>query len=186
MTRFTLHTAETAPEASRNRVEKAQANNGFLPNLIGILANSPASLETYLTVGEINSRSGLSLQERELVQITTASIHGCDFCVAGHSAIAMKKAGFDQQQTIALQQRQPIGDERLDALATFTKAVIVSRGAVTNGELESIRKAGFSDEQVLGVVLGISLATLCNFANNIAQNPINPQLQPYQAGVLGA
>ncbi|WP_018404691.1 carboxymuconolactone decarboxylase family protein [Marinobacter gelidimuriae] len=121
-----------------------------------------------------------------MVQITTASIHGCDFCVAGHSAIAMKKAGFNQQQTVALQQRQPIGDERLDALATFTKAVIVNRGAVTNGELESIRKAGFSDEQVLGVVLGISLATLCNFANNIAQNPINPQLQPYQAGVLGA
>lgn len=186
MTRITLHTAETAPEASRAFVEKAKANNGFLPNLIGTLANSPASLETYLTVSEINSRSGLSLQEREVVQITTASIHGCDFCVAGHSAIALKKAGFSQQQTIALQQRQAIGDDRLDALAVFTKAVIISRGAVTDGELDSIRRVGFSDEQVLGVVLGVSLATLCNFANNVAQNPINHQLQAYQPGALSA
>jgi len=29
------------------------------------------------------------------------------------------------------------------------------------------------------VVLSISLATLCNFANSLAQSPVNPQLQPY-------
>src|SRR5687767_8692402 len=56
MTRLTLHTASTAPEASRPFVERAFANNGFLPNLIGILANSPQALETYLTVSQINAR----------------------------------------------------------------------------------------------------------------------------------
>lgn len=184
MTRLPLLNAETAPEASRVRVEKAQANNGFLPNLIGILANSPASLETYITVGEINGRSGLTLQEREVIQITAASVHGCDFCVAGHSAIALKKAGFSTEQTIALQQRRALGDARLDALASFTKAVIVSRGNVSDGELADIRAAGYSDEQVLGVVLGVSLATLCNFANNLAHNTLNPELEHYATGAL--
>ena len=31
----------------------------------------------------------------------------------------------------------------------------------------------------LASLLGISLATLCNFANSLAQSPVNPQLQPY-------
>lgn len=53
MTRLTLHTTQTAPEGSRAFVEKAAAANGFLPNLIGILANAPEALETYLTVGQI-------------------------------------------------------------------------------------------------------------------------------------
>lgn len=184
MSRLPLHTLESAPEQSRQRVQKAISNNGFLPNLIGTLANSPASLEAYLTVGEINGRSGLTLQEREVVQITAASIHGCDFCVAGHSALSVKKAGLTRAQTVALQQRTLTGDERLDALATFTKAVIVSRGAVTDGELDSFRAAGFSDEQVLGVILGVSLATLCNFSNNLARNTINPELLPFAAGEL--
>ena len=35
------------------------------------------------------------------------------------------------------------------------------------------------EQQALEVVLGISLATLCNFANSLAQSPVNPQLQPY-------
>ena len=54
MARLTLHTPQTAPEASRPFVERALAGNGFLPNLIAILANSPQALETYVTVGQIN------------------------------------------------------------------------------------------------------------------------------------
>ncbi len=93
MSRLTLQTAETAPADSRAFVEKAIANNGFLPNLIGVLANAPVALETYMTVSGINARASLTLAEREVVQITAARIHGCDFCIAGHTAIALKKAG---------------------------------------------------------------------------------------------
>src|SRR5471032_1042197 len=91
MSRLTLQTLDTAPADSRPFVEKAIANNGYLPNLIGVLANAPVALETYLTVSGINARTSLSLMEREVVQITAARIHGCDFCIAGHSAISLKK-----------------------------------------------------------------------------------------------
>jgi len=94
MTRLTLHTTDSAPEGSRPLVARAVAANGYLPNLIGVLANAPVALETYLTVSEINGRASLSLAEREAVQITAARIHGCEFCVAGHSAIGVKKPGW--------------------------------------------------------------------------------------------
>ncbi|QGZ42402.1 putative peroxidase-related enzyme [Pseudoduganella flava] len=184
MSRLPLHTADTAPEESRPYVEKAIANNGFLPNLIGVLANSPQALETYMTVSGINGKTSLTLAEREVVQITAARIHGCDFCVAGHTAVALKKAGLPVEAVRALQNGGATGDAKLDAVKVFAEAVIAQRGAVAGAALQAFRGAGYNDRQALEVVLGISLATLCNFANTLAGSAINPELQPYAPGAI--
>jgi uncharacterized peroxidase-related enzyme len=170
MSRLPLHTFESAPEASRPFIEKAQANNGFLPNLVASLANAPTALETYLTVAAINGRSGLTLAEREIVQITAAGIHGCGFCVAGHTAVALKKAQIDADSVEQARTQQPIGNPKLDAVARFTREVIATRGAVSDAQLATFRAAGYTEANALEVILGVSLATLCNFANNLSQN----------------
>lgn len=88
MARLTIHSVQSAPDASRTRVENALKTNGFLPNLIGVLANAPAALETYQEVGKINNGTSLSSAEREVVQITAAKLNGCAFCLAGHSKVS--------------------------------------------------------------------------------------------------
>ncbi|CAB3779546.1 hypothetical protein LMG28614_00867 [Paraburkholderia ultramafica] len=180
MSRLPLHTVETAAEESRPYLKTALANNGFLPNLVASLASSPAALEAYLTLGQINGRSGLTLAEREVIQITAAAVHGCAFCVAGHTAVALKKAGLAPELVAALREQKPLADARLNAVATFTRSVIATRGAVEHLSLAAYRAAGFSDANALEVVLGVSLATLCNFANNLAQNELNVQLEEYR------
>lgn len=180
MSRLPLQTVESAPEASRPLLQKSQAANGFLPNLVASLANAPVALETYLTVGEINSRSGLTLAEREIVQITAAAVHGCGFCVAGHTAVALKKAQLPAALVDEVRAQRPLSDARLDAVATFTRDVIATRGAVSDEALAAFKAAGYSDAGALEVVLGVSLATLCNFANNLARNELNPQLEAYR------
>jgi uncharacterized peroxidase-related enzyme len=180
MSRLPLQTIESAPADSKPYLEKAQRNNGFLPNLVASLANAPVALETYLTVAEINGRSTLTLAEREAVQITAAAIHGCGFCVAGHTAAALKKAQLAPPVVDALRQGDPVPDAKLNAVANFTRAVIASRGAVSDNELATFRAVGYTDASALEVVLGVSLATLCNFANNLAQNPLNPELAAYR------
>jgi AhpD family alkylhydroperoxidase len=137
------------------------------------------ALETYQTVSGINARSGLSLAEREAVQITAAATHGCGFCVAGHTAVAYKKAGLNEDVVNALRANAKVPDAKLNAVADFTRAVIRSRGAVADTELVAFKAAGFNDANALEVVLGVSLATLCNFANNLGKPDLNPQLQPY-------
>lgn len=184
MSRLTLHTLESAPEASRPLVERAIAANGYLPNLIGVLANAPVALETYLTVAGINARASLTLAEREVVQITAARIHGCDFCVAGHTAVALKKAGIDRDSVRALQQGKPISDKRLEAVRRFAEAAIATRGKVAQDDYSAFVEAGFNQAQALEVLLGISLATLCNFANSLAGTPVNPELQPFLEGAV--
>lgn len=186
MSRLPLRTPENAPPEAKAALIAAEKNNGFLPNLLGLLANAPVALETYLTVSGINARSNLTLSEREVVQITAAATHGCGFCVAGHTAIATKKAGMDDETVAALRQIGPVADARLQAVARFTGAVIRSRGRVEDAELETFRAAGFTDGNALEVVLGVSLATLCNFANNLGQPPLNPQLEAYRWEPSGA
>lgn len=161
-------------------LDKALAKNGYLPNLLGILANAPAALETYLTVGEINSRSSLTLAEREAVQITAATEHACAFCVAGHTAIAYRLAKLDEPVVEALRQGHAVPDPRLQAVAEFTRAVVRAHGNVAETDLDAFRAAGFGDQQILEVVLGVSLATLCNFSNVLAHTELNPQLEPYR------
>jgi uncharacterized peroxidase-related enzyme len=180
MSRLPLQTVETAPPASRPYLEKSLANNGFLPNLVASLANAPVALEAYLTVGEINGRSGLTLAEREVVQITAAAIHGCGFCVAGHTAVAVNKARLPRELVDEIRNQETLSDARLNAVAQFTRAVIATRGAVPDAALDAFRTAGFTDANALEVVLGVSLATLCNFANNLARNELNPELAAWR------
>jgi uncharacterized peroxidase-related enzyme len=176
MSRLPLRSVDDAPAAAKAGVEAAQKNNGFLPNL---LASAPVALETYQTVSAINARSELGLAEREAVQITAAAIHGCGFCVAGHTAIAYKKIGLGENVVNALRNGDTVPDPRLNAVAEFTRAVIRDRGNVSDDELKAFRAAGFSDANALEVVLGVSLATLCNFANNLGRPSLNPELAQY-------
>ncbi|MCR0983868.1 carboxymuconolactone decarboxylase family protein [Roseomonas populi] len=180
MARLPLRTPEDAPEEARERLLAAQKNNGFLPNLVRLLANAPTALETYQVVSGINARAGLTLAEREAVQITAAATHGCGFCVAGHTAIATKKAGLDHPTVEALRGVEAPADPRLAAVAAFTSAVIASRGAVSDADLTAFKAAGFTDANALEVVLGVSLATLCNFANNLGQPELNPELAQFR------
>ena len=48
MTTFTIHTVESAPAEVKEVLETVEKdNNGFIPNLIGLLANAPTALEAY-------------------------------------------------------------------------------------------------------------------------------------------
>jgi AhpD family alkylhydroperoxidase len=119
------------------------------------------------------------LEEREAVQLTAAHVHGCDFCLAGHGAVMLKKAGEPREKVKQLQIGALTGNVRIDAITTFTKNVIASRGAVSDQDYLAFAAHGFGPQQALEIVLGVSLATLCNFANNLAVTKINPQLTPY-------
>lgn len=156
MSRLTVQTLESAPEASQPYLASAKARNGYIPNLLGVLANAPTALKTYLTVSEINSRTSFTLAEREVVQITAATNHGCAFCVAGHTAIAYKQGNLPQDLVEGLRTQTTLPDTKLEALAAFTRAVIRSRGVVTDAELQVFEDAGYGEQQVIEVIMRIA------------------------------
>jgi len=177
MARLPIHTVQSAPESTQAALAAAQKGAGYLSNLLGVLANAPTALEAYQTLSQINARAGLTLQEREVVQLVAGTRHGCTFCVAGHTALARDKARLAPEVVEALRALAPLPDARLQALAAFTEAVIRTRGRVGDQDLQALRDAGYSDGNALEVILGVGLATICNFANNLAHTPLNEQMR---------
>lgn len=186
MSRLPIQTIDSAPAAAQDRLRTAAQANGFLPNLLGVLANAPTALETYQTVSAINARNSLTATEREVIQITAATYNGCGFCVAGHTKLATKKLQLPQELVDALRGTRALSDPKLNALAQFTLQVLEHKGQVSDSALAAFRGAGYTDGQVLEVVLGVSLASLCNYSNNLAHTPINAELQPYANQQLAA
>ena len=179
MARLTIHTVESAPEKAKPRVEAALKNNGFLPNLIGVLANSPEALAFYQEVGKLNCETSLTAGEREVVQILAAKINQCGFCVAGHTKLATLKKLLKEEEIQAVRAVAPIADAKLNALSDFTQQVMAQKGNVSDEELKAFFDAGYNQQQAVEVVLGVALATLCNYTNNLARTEINPELQAY-------
>lgn len=181
MARLPVHTVETAPEAAKPRVQAALTANGFLPNLIGVLANSPEALAFYQEVGKLNGATSLTAGEREVVQIIAAKTNQCGFCVAGHTKLATLKKLLSDNAIAASRAVNPadFDDAKLAALADFTIAVMANKGAVSDAQLQAFLDAGYTQQQSVEVVLGVALATLCNYTNNLAQSEINPELQAF-------
>ncbi len=98
---FTVHNAESAPEASRPFIERAQKQFGMVPNLIGLLSESPVAVETYQTLASLFSRTSFTPTERNLVWLTIIYENDCNYCMAAHTAIA-KSEKVDEEIIAAL------------------------------------------------------------------------------------
>ncbi len=172
MSNFTTHTKETAPIKSAELLGNAEKAFGFIPNLLGVFAESPAALKAYLSIGQIFDESSFSPTERQLVILTASRFNECRYCVAAHSVVArMQKVPADVIETI--RNDQPIADSKLQALRTFTTAVLEQRGWVTEDDTAAFLAAGYSKAQILEVILGISFKILSNYADHIADTPLD-------------
>ncbi|CAG5324635.1 macrophage infectivity potentiator protein [Streptococcus pneumoniae] len=86
MTTFTIHTVESAPAEVKEILETVEKdNNGYIPNLIGLLANAPTVLEAYQIVSSIHRRNSLTPVEREVVKSGSRDQWLCLLCRRSHS-----------------------------------------------------------------------------------------------------
>lgn len=176
MSKFPLHTAGSAPEAAQALLKGAQQKLGFVPNLYAHLATAPAALEAYFGLSAQFDKTSLSPVERQVVLLAASVENGCEFCVAAHSMIARAMAGAPAPVVSALRNGENLPDARLDALAKFTRLVVADRGVVPAEEVDRFVDAGFGQQQVLEVVLGVAMKTLSNYTNHLTGTATNPEL----------
>lgn len=172
MNQFDIHTKDTAPAKSAELLATAEKMYGFTPNLLGVMAESPATVKAYMAISKIFDESSFSMAERQVVNLTASRSSECHYCMAAHSAVAgMQKVPADV--IAAIRNDQPIDDARLEALRTFTLAAIEQRGWLSADDITTFLAAGYTKAQVLEVILGISVKTLSNYVNHIAEPPLD-------------
>ncbi|MGB4056695.1 MAG: carboxymuconolactone decarboxylase family protein [Alphaproteobacteria bacterium] len=174
---YTVHTEETAPEAARPFLEGAKKKFGFVPNLLGTMADAPALLKGYLTLAEIFDSTSFNPIERQIVLLATSHVNGCAYCMAAHTVIAgMQKVPEDVVKS--LRDNTPISDPKLEALRVFASEVADKRGYPSEESLKRFLSAGYTKSQVLEVLLGVGFKTLSNYTNHIANTQLDQAFAP--------
>lgn len=177
MSKLTVHTRESAPEGSHGIMDAYTERFGFVPNLVSILAESPAALKGYATTYGLLDETDFSAPEQQLIFLATSRENGCRYCVAAHS-MAGKMMGLDDETIQAVRDGRPVLDPKLAAIAEFTTKVVVKRGHVSDQDVETFITAGHTQAQVLEVLLGVSTKTISNYMNHIAQTPLDEAFAP--------
>lgn len=172
MTKFTVHTQETAPEDSQGILQGVQQAFGFVPNLMATLAESPAAVEGYATMMGIFDKSDFTATERQIVLMTNNRLNNCTYCMAAHSTIS-EMQGVPANAIETLRSGTAFTDTKLEALRQFTITVFENRGHLAGEDIVAFLAAGYTKANVLEVILGTSLKVLSNYTNHVAQTPVD-------------
>lgn len=172
-------TIQTAPEGSKQVLEQVSKGMGFVPNLFATFAHNPEALKSYLALSDSFAKAGFSPLEQQVILLTVSRENKCAYCVAAHSAIsAMSK--LDEGVISQLKSGVSLNDQKLEALREFTKRVVSSKGWPDESDIKKFVSAGFNQSHILGVILGVTMKTLSNYTNHIAQTPLDEAFKPFQ------
>ena len=170
-TRIETLNPETTTGKSKELLDAVQSKLGFIPNLIKVFGNSPATLQSYLSLGDLTASGNFSNKFREQLALAIAEENSCNYCLSAHTAIG-KMNGLTDEQTEANRQGRS-SDDKVTAGLQFAQSVTRNRGNVSSEELAAVKAAGYNDSDNLEIVLNVVSNTLTNYVNHIAETEID-------------
>lgn len=178
MATFKIHTIETAPEAGKPLLETSLKNNGRIPGLHGTMADAPPLLAAYNFAHQQFMATSLTDEEKTVVWQTINVESNCHYCVPAHTGIA-KMMKIDDAITEALRDETPLPTAKLEALRTFTLALVRDRGFVAEADTQAFLDAGFTETNILEIILGAAQKLMSNYTNHFAKTPVDQVFQKF-------
>lgn len=170
-----LRQTDDADPTVSEPLSAAQKKMGMVPNMYRAMANFPALLDAYqYGYQQIREKSGFSAIEQEILFLSISRENGCEYCVAAHSFIADAMSKVPAAVTDAIRDGTPLADARLEALRSFTQKMVASRGNPSIEDAEAFLSAGYSEEQILGVILAIGVKVFSNYTNHLFGTEVDP------------
>jgi alkylhydroperoxidase family enzyme len=178
MSRFQIHDDLTAPEGSVAVLRGALSSGGQLPNFLGVLAGSPATLRAYARFRSELRHGKLTLATLERIALAVAEHYHSDPGIAMHSRAAVG-AGLALDE-VALARRFSSRDEREAALLTYLHALLID-GLPAMHLHEEAREAGWDDEQILEAIAAVSLEAFTAMVNVAGEVPVDGSTEASRA-----
>jgi AhpD family alkylhydroperoxidase len=176
MPEYKVHTLSTVPENSKTALEGLQKAFGFIPNIAGIIANSPTLINSLACVFANVHSSSLSEAEIQILLLTNAVTNACTWAVAFHTTLALE-VGVDAKDVQAIRNGRRPNDSKSAELSSFARALIEGRGNVSPQQLGSFLSAGFEQEQALAVIAVSAASTITNYAGSLTHPPLEDKFQ---------
>lgn len=158
-------TTATGPVA--DLLAAVQRGLGVTPNMTKAMANSPALLKGYLDLSGALGKGVLSPATREQIALAVAQHNACSYCLSAHSYLAEHVTHLSADGVAAARQ-STAADAKTAAVLAFAAAVNDSRGSITATDLDTVRAAGATDEEIAETIGHVALNVLTNYFNKAA------------------
>ena len=152
-----------ATGATKELLDGFQKKVGFVPNILKQMANSPATLRSYLDFANTLGAGSLSPQLREQIAIAVAEANACEYCLSAHTAIG-KMVGLNEHDLEA-SRRSRSDISKIDAALHFAHELVIRRGELGAADIETVRNAGYSDGEITEIVANVALNIFTNYFN---------------------
>jgi len=137
-----------------------------------LVGNSPAALEGYLSLNNALGKGALDPKTRERIALAIADFNGCSYCLSAHTYLGKNIAKLDDTE-IAANRNGHSSDPKAAAALQFAARVALERGHVSDTDLAAVKAAGYSNAEIVEIVLHVALNTLTNYINEVAQTEID-------------
>jgi uncharacterized peroxidase-related enzyme len=167
-----ISTASASADVTVTAVlDDMKARKGKAPNAMTTLAQSPAAFNGYIALSKALMRGHLTARQRESLALAVAQANACQYCLSAHTA-SSKMAGLSDPDI--LKARAGKSDKALDnAILTFAVTVVHQKGLLSDADIAAAREAGIDDILMLEIVAHVTLNTLTNYTNRLADTEID-------------
>jgi len=171
MSRLSIPTLDTVPEASKPTLDAVHKQLGVVPNLFRLIGHSPAALTGFTSFQGALSKT-LDLKTRERIALAVAQVNGCDYCLSAHTYLGLNLAKLSPEE-IALNRKGASGEVSANAAVQFAFKVAKERGHVSDADIRAVRDAGFSEAQIVEIVGLVAENSFTNYLNEVAMTEID-------------
>ncbi|ADB42182.1 carboxymuconolactone decarboxylase family protein [Spirosoma linguale] len=174
MLHVTVPTRDQVSPQSQAAFDGLQKMLGFVPNLYATIAHSENGLPRYLAFQ--GAKTSLSNKEKEVVNLVVSEVNGCNYCLSAHTAIA-KMNGFSDDDILHLRAGHS-ANPKINALVVLAKDITENKGRVSSENLDTFYAAGYTQGNLVDVILQVSDKTAMNYLHNLTEVPIDFPLAP--------
>jgi uncharacterized peroxidase-related enzyme len=170
MSQFKVPSRGEVSANNQSIFDNLQKGLGFVPNLYAYYGKNETALADYLALQ--NRKTTLSAKEKEIVNLVVSEFNGCRYCLSAHTALG-KMNGFTEDQILEIRSGRATFDLKLNALAVFTLSVASNRGNATEEAKSIFFEAGYSEVNMIDVVIVIGDKTISNYIHNLTDLEID-------------
>jgi uncharacterized peroxidase-related enzyme len=174
MKTFTVPTRGEVAPANQEIFDNLQKALGFVPNLYATIAHSDNGLSRFLAYQ--NAKTSLNNKEKEAVNLIVSQVNGCVYCQSAHLVLG-KMNGFSDEQLLNIRKGKS-NDAKLNALVQLAGNITSNKGRASAETVDAFFENGYTNENLVDLILLISDKTAMNFLHNLTQVPVDFPLAP--------
>ena len=171
MSRLALNTIETAQDEKAAIFNEINGAFGTVPNMFKVIGNSTAALESMWTSFGALGKGVLGAKLGEQIAVLIADINRCEYCLAAHTLLG-QQAGASEEE-MAMAQAGNSADPKTQAALDFATKLVNARANVAQADIDAVRGAGFSDEEVAEILAHVALNIFTNYTNVAFDVPVD-------------